>query len=294
MKAQHLLNVRLATLDIPAQADADLRFLVRLHVSYEVLAKLGRQPGIPRDLGCGAWTPELLLALCQAWEDEETGGGGLSGIWPEYEMTGLFGVHLQFYLLHARIAKLLDQRVALTAAGVDVAVLAPAVRNLQSQTEFMRPGRVFIPPEYAGRATRVRTVTALFFDLARLAAQVHILLVLADASLHGETVQRKVKEMVALLKKVDTDSSFNTAHLWAFFLGGCAAKEPEDRTLFHDRFDTLVNAPSGNIWALRDVMQECWTRNDDIDSQPVAEGQTRQYCHWTEVAKERGWSLCIM
>ena len=118
-RAQGIINARFDLLSAPAAsqrtgASADFRFLVRLHVVYEVLANLSRRPGDLRSVSSGKYTLSTLLQIIEQWDQEEERRAGLSGFnYEDYTMTGLLGIPTFFVSLLNEITQLKEEQHAL-------------------------------------------------------------------------------------------------------------------------------------------------------------------------------------
>lgn len=117
-RAQSIINDRFELLGAEyLKAYPDFRFLVRLHVWYEVLANLACRPGELRDMAPGKYTLPYLIGIIEQWDAQEEKNAGLSGVNPDYSMLGLLGVPTFFIRLLCEITFLKEEQAALL--GID-------------------------------------------------------------------------------------------------------------------------------------------------------------------------------
>ncbi|ORY29767.1 fungal-specific transcription factor domain-domain-containing protein [Naematelia encephala] len=245
-----------------------------------------------------------LLHAAGVWEVEGDSGGRLSGITDDYSLSGVFGVPLQFHPILWDINQLLKKRMALESPSVPLDYankvatakdMIHAIRNQQSKIKFARLSRVRLPKIAAADAAYHRRTHARFFEIFRLGALIHLLVELQDVSPYDVRIQNYVREMSTIMTEIGSASFYHTSALWAYFIAGCCARKRQDRSIIYAQIGTATSSPSGNVWALRDVMQECWVRNDDLHTQHTLRlSLDKKFVKWRQVTDQRGWSLITM
>lgn len=243
-RAQDIINGRLEMMGTNyLDAGPDFKFLVRCHVWYEVLANLSRMPGDLRDLECGRYDLATLIGIIEQWDQLEEKDAGLSGINPNYSMTGLNGVPTFFISLLNDITMLKEEQSALYSVRADTldeagqaarqALISKHKRKIRDlvsfgelvasgsvqwlmrdgsslqecKIQFARPGRLVLPPTVAGEVQLHRAVSVRFFDLFRLAASIHLLTELQGMPSNDVAIQQRVSEMASLLSNIEQSES---------------------------------------------------------------------------------------
>ncbi|KAL7009961.1 hypothetical protein EMMF5_000870 [Cystobasidiomycetes sp. EMM_F5] len=216
-RAQSIINDRFERLGQNIlQANPDFKFLVRLHVWYEVMANLARRPGDLRDLSPGIYTLGVLIDIIEQWDMQEERLAGLSSVTENYVNLGLQGVPTFFIALLNDISILKEEQVALLSSDVQsldevtnaarqalISKHSRKIRDLECKIQFARPGRLVLPPVVANEAQIHRAVSVRFFDLFRLAASIHLLTELQGMAPNDSPVQMRITEMVNLLSNIE-------------------------------------------------------------------------------------------
>lgn len=180
------------------------------------MANISRRAGDLRDMACGQYTLTYLISIIEQWDAQEEKAAGLSGVNPDYVMTGCVGVPTFFISLLNDIMRLKEEQHSimqipienLDEAGQAVrkAVISKhsrKIRDLECKIQFARPGRLLLPPVVANELQIHRAVSVRFFDLFRLAASIHLLTELQGTPVNDPAIQLRTTEMVNLLGNIE-------------------------------------------------------------------------------------------
>lgn len=186
------------------------------------MANISRRAGDLRDMACGQYTLTYLISIIEQWDAQEEKAAGLSGVNPDYVMTGCVGVPTFFISLLNDIMRLKEEQHSimqipienLDEAGQAVrkAVISKhsrKIRDLECKIQFARPGRLLLPPVVANELQIHRAVSVRFFDLFRLAASIHLLTELQGTPVNDPAIQLRTTEMVNLLGNIEQSTSSN-------------------------------------------------------------------------------------
>ena len=192
------------------EAQPDFRFLVRLHVWYEVVANISRPDVNLRDPGSGQHTLSKLIKVIKAWDKQEEQDVGTSGVYPRYAMSGLLGVPTFFIELLHHISQLAEEKHSLAQpvqarsdAQERIQSFHGEIQELEVRIQQARPGKLILPPLVEHERQLHKAVSIRFFDLFRLACSVHLLVELRDMPSDAPAIQARVKEMVSLLGNIE-------------------------------------------------------------------------------------------
>lgn len=192
------------------QALPDLRFLVRLHVWYEVLANVSRMPGDLRAVSRpeGKYSLAMLIRIIKHWdraeqeEEEECKSN--------YAMSGMLGVPTFFIELLNDISQLSEEKFQLSQQRLPLESMREAaktylgkVQALESRIQEARPGKLVLPPLVRHENQVHKAVSVRFFDLFRLACSIHLLIELRGLRSDASSIQARVREMVNLLGNIE-------------------------------------------------------------------------------------------
>lgn len=195
-----MFNERFALFSSSRFTDAlpDFRFLVRLHVYYEVLANASRPAGDLRDVVTGQYGLSWMLEIIKGWDAEELQRVGKNGIDQDYAMTGCLGVPTFF------IELLNDISVTREASEPDNGLpYWQRVQELERRIQQARPTRLMLPPCAERERQTHQAVSVRFFDLFRLACSIHLLIELRGMPCAHPAIQARVVEMVKLLGHIE-------------------------------------------------------------------------------------------
>lgn len=186
------------------------------------MANISRRPGDLRDMDCGRYTLTYLISIIEHWDNQEEKAAGLSGVNPDYIMTGCVGVPTFFVSLLNDITLLKDEQhaiVKIPTEGLDEAGLVTRkaliskhtrrIRDLECKIQFARPGRLLLPPIVANELQLHRAVSVRFFDLFRLAASIHLLTELQGTNVNDPAIQLRASEMVNLLGNIEQSTYYH-------------------------------------------------------------------------------------
>lgn len=217
-QAQAILNERFALFSHSlAEALPDFRFLVRLHVWYEVLANTARPAGDLRDIGAAAYGISEMLEVIKMWDEQDAHRADERGIDQDYAMSGLLGVPTFFIELLHDISLLREQFVTLRLDPEKIAAkrYLRQVQELEVRIQQARPRRLLLPPCAEREQQTHQAVSVRFFDLFRLACSIHLLVELRGMPIAQPAIQARVREMVSLLGNIEQSELLTCLRLLA-------------------------------------------------------------------------------
>jgi hypothetical protein len=187
------------------------------------MANISRRAGDLRDMACGQYTLSHLLSIVQKWDIQEERAAALSGVNPEFIMTGCVGVPTFFVSLLNDISLLKEEQhtiLSIPIGNLDeqgrflrkviISKHTSKIRDLECKIQFARPGRLLVPPIVANELALHRAVSVRFFDLFRLAASIHLLSELQGTPVNDSAIQLRTTEMVNLLGNIEQSESVPT------------------------------------------------------------------------------------